>query len=1054
MNRSFTHWFPAKKHDSNLRKSLLLFMLLFVFSGFNLHAQENTIQVKGIVTDAAGETLPGVSVQLKGQKTGTITDIDGSFQLNAPSNSTLVFSYIGFATQEQKASGQNMKIVLQEDAFLLDDVIVIGYGTQKKVSTTASVSTLKTDQLINAPTANISNTLGGRVAGLITAQTSGEPGKDGAEIYIRGIATNGNSSPLVVVDGIPRDFTRLDPNSIESFSILKDAAAVAPYGMAGANGVILVTTKKGKQGKTKVSYNGSVGFQNPTKVTSMLNAYEYATMKNAAQYEVLPDVSKLPYSEDDVEGFRKTVQGASDADPDRYPNSNPMNDSRNKNTLITSHSVSLSGGNENVRYFTSLGINYQEGLWSTSNSKRYNLTSNLDINATKTTTVSLSINGWNQLTSAPAYGSGGIFAKAQEYLPIHAVKYSNGLMGNSNGESFLALAETGSDKHDYTKIMTQLTINQKLDFLKGLEAKVVLGYDPATDHQKRWSTPKPTYYDIDLSTDPYSYKPITDNSLPSLSERNDRWKDYTFQGMLNYANVFGKHSIAGLLLMEARKSTNAYLSAGRSAYEVDIPEMNMGSPNSDNWSNGGSSSEATQVGYMFRGTYNYDERYMAEVSGRYDGHYYFAPGHKYGFFPAVSLGWRMSEESFIKDNLPFVDNLKIRASWGKSGNLAGSPFQYSTLMGIRGNAYVLNGSPVMGLYERLEPNPDITWEVAKKTDIGFELSLWNGLLALEFDYFYEKRDNMLTSPGSVVPKEYGINLAQINDGKMQNKGIDLLVSSHKTFANGLRLDVTATYTYAVNKILRQYENQATLNDPNRSRTGRAWGTQFGLLAERLFQLEDDIDGDGYITAADGFPEQQFGRVRPGDIKYVNVNGDDVINGDDETVIGRPMLPRSIFGLNVRASWKGLDATVFIQGGAGNDIPITQELAFPFKVGGNAPKTALDYWTPENPNAAYPRLYGEGGNANNMNSTPSSWYMRKGDYVRLKNIEIGYSFKHTLLKKYALEELRVFVSGQNLLTFDHLDDLFDPEISFASGDNTRGWFYPQQKVISFGVNVSF
>lgn len=1054
MNLSLTNWSHTKKNDLSLWKSFFFFVSLFVFSGLPLHAQENGIQIKGIVTDAAGVTLPGATVQIKGQKTGTVTDVEGNFQMNAPQNATLVFSYIGYLSQEQKAS-ENMKIVLQEDLTELEDVVVIGYGTQKKVSITASVSTLKTDQLINAPTANISNALGGRVAGLITAQTSGEPGKDGAEIHIRGVATNGKSEPLMIVDGIPRDFTRLDPNTIESFSILKDAAAVAPYGMAGANGVILVTTKKGKQGKTEIAYNGSVGYQNPTKIPSMLNAYEYVTMRNAAQYEVLPDKSKLPYQETDVEEYLKTVQGAPDAIPDRYPNSNPMNDSRNKNTLITSHSVSLSGGNDKIRFFTSLGVNYQEGLWSTSNSKRYNLTSNIDIDATKTTTVSLSINGWNQLTSAPAYGAAGIFAKAQAYLPIHAVRYSNGLIGNSKGESFLALAETGYDKNDYFKIMTQLTINQKLNFIKGLEAKVVLGYDPAGNHQKNWSTPKPTYYDIDLSTDPYTYKPIVDNSLSSLSERNERWKDYMFQGMLNYANVFGKHSIAGLFLIESKKATYATLGAGRTAYEVDIPEINMGSSNSDNWSNSGSSSKATQIGYMFRGTYNYDTRYLAEISGRYDGHYYFAPGHKFGFFPAASLGWRISEESFIKDNLSFVNNLKLRASWGKSGNLAGNPFQYSTLMGIRGNVYVIDGVPVMGLYERLEPNPLITWEVAKKTDIGLDLSLWNGLLVLEADYFYEKRDNMLTSPGSVVPKEYGINLAQINNGEMENKGLDLLLSSYKTFANGFCLDVTATYTYAKNKILKQYENPATLNDPNRSRTGRSWGTQFGLLADRLFQQEDDKDGDGYITAADGFPEQKFGKVRPGDIKYVDVNGDGSIDGEDEAVIGRPMLPSSIFGLNIRASWKGFDAAIFIQGATGNDILITQELAFPFKVGGNAPKTALDYWTPENPNATYPRLYGEGGNTNNMNSMVSSWYMRKGEYVRLKNFEIGYSLKHSLLKNYAaIEQLRVYVSGQNLLTFDHLGDLFDPEVSSSAGDNTRGWFYPQQKVLSFGVNISF
>lgn len=1018
--------------------------------------QGNTISVKGIVCDENGEGIPGVSIIIKSiSSSGTISDVQGRFELKAPADAQLSFSYIGFITQTLPVSKSEMRVVLKEAATDLDEVVVVGYGTQKKVSTTAALSTVKVDQLINAPTVNISNTLGGRVAGLISAQNSGEPGQDGATINIRGRSTTGGSSPLVIVDGMQRDYTKLDPNSIETFTVLKDAAAVAPYGMAGANGVILITTKRGKTGKPTVSYNGLVGFQNPTKVISMLNAYEYATMKNQSFLETLNDLTKVPFP--NAEEYKKTIDGAADADPYMFPNSNPLQEVRNKNTMLTNHNISISGGTEIVKYYVGLGYSFQEGMWSSNSNERFNVVSNIDMRPTKSTTISLSINGWNNNLKQAAASSQTILAEAIAYIPINAVTYPNGLMGNFNNNNFLVRTKTGYNNADQTKIMTQLSLKQDIVWVKGLNVSVNLGYDPTTTYKKSWSPPRAIpIYNIASTGDPdnpYQFNLIEDTGKPSLSESSNYGKEYTFQGMINYANIFGKHEVTGLVVMEARKTNSNSLSASRSNYQVNIEELNFGNPNSDYWGNGGSSGYTRQVGYVYRATYGYNNRYLAELSGRYDGHYYFAPGHRFGFFPATSLAWRMSEENFIKNNAPVIDNLKLRASWGQSGNLAGSAFQYSSMMTVYGNSYGFDNQPNMGAYESIEPNPFITWEVATKSDVGLDLSLWNGLLGVEADYFYEKRNNMLTSPGSTVPTEYGIGLAQVNEGIMENQGIEFLVSSRKKFINGISLDLTATLTYAKNKILKQFENPITLNDPNRSRTGRPLGTQFGLLAERLFQEEDDINGDGFITADDGFPVQTFSNVRPGDIKYVDINKDDKINGDDETVVGRPNMPNLIYGFNARLGWKWIDVSCFFQGAGGNDLVIKDDLAYPFVVGGNAPKAALDYWTPENRDATYPRMFGDGNNANNKTSLTNSWFLRSGSYLRLKNIEIGFSLPKNWLGRLQIQQARLYFSGQNVLTFDQLGDLIDPEFS-GSGSNQRGWYYPQQTVFSTGINVSF
>lgn len=1038
-----------------LRSAFCAFFVWLIMSGMTTGATNATRQqqstVSGTVTDnQTGEPLAGATILVKSTMRTTAVNQEGSFSVVAGERDTLVISFVSYEKMEIPVMGrERIDVALRATADALDEVVVVGYGTQKRSETTAAVSTLKTSDVKNAPSANLSNSLNGRLAGVIAAQGSGEPGNDGAEIHIRGVATTGNSAPLVVVDGVPRSFAKLDPSTIESFTVLKDAAAVAPYGMAGANGVILVTTKKGKSGQISFEYNGYMGVQNPTTIVHMVNAYDYVRLRNAADINA---GQAAPFSEEMVEGYRKSVAGAPDADYDKYPNTNAMDAIRNKNTALTNHNVAFAGGTDRITYYTGLGYLGQEGMWSTTKRKRYNLVTNMDAKVTKTTKIGLSINAYNEFINRPSSDPRQIFSTAQAWWPINALRYSNGLEAYNNGKRILHLLTTGSRATEESRVMAQLTVDQEIRAVKGLSLKGVVSYDPTTLHDKNWNEPAPSSYSINTAVNPYEYSEVTVGGKPSLLVQNQRWKDYTIQAMVNYDRQFGQHSITGLGVFEARRSDWDYVAASRGNYEFNIPEIDLGSSDKEDWGTGGTSSEARQVGYVYRVTYGFDNRYFAEASGRYDGHYYFAPDKRFGFFPAFSLGWRLSEERFMKDNVAWLDQLKLRASYGESGNLAGGPFQYSNAMSLNGNAYNFGGTILQGVSERAEANPNITWERALKSNIGLEGAVFNNLLSFEVDYFYEKRNNMLVSPASVVPTEYGIGLSQINAGVMENRGIDLSINLRKQFSDDLQVELAANFTYAKNKLIETFENAVTLNDPNRSRTGRPLNSQFALKALRLYQVED-FDENGQLK---GFPTPAFGAVAPGDIMYADINGDGKVDINDQTHIGHPILPQVIYGFNPRITYKNFDLNVLFQGAAQTNVQIQMELVWPFFVGASATQAvADDYWTPDNTDARFPRLFGQGGNANNQQS--SSWWFYDASYLRIKNAELGYTLPTKIADLMKLGGLRIYVAGQNLVTWSAIKKFIDPEMGQGGGgtdNNARGWYYPHQQVFSVGLNLQF
>jgi len=1015
-------------------------------------SQQTSKKISGKVTDSNGGSLPGVSIVVKGTTNGVISDNSGNYSLsNIHENAILQFSFVGMKMQEIKVGTQtSISVVLVDESIGLEEVVAVGYGTQKKTSLTAAVAVVKGAELVSKPVSSISNSLGGQLAGVIVAQSSGEIGNDNSEIHIRGVATFGNNAPLVVVDGVPRDLNKLDPNSIESVTVLKDAAAVAPYGMAGANGVILVTTKKGKTGKPTLSYNAYVGFQNPTTIVKMLNSYDYANMMNASTKNADPNAT-LPFTTDQIAGFKKTVDGTPGADLDKYPNTDAMDLMRNKSTMMTSHNLSLSGGTDVVKYYMGIGYLKQEGMWSTSNLNRYNLLLNLEAKATKTTTVALSINGSNQITGNPSASAVEVFRTAQAYLPVNAYRFSNGLLANSRNTTVESALRTGQRKYDETRLFTQLSIEQELPFIKGLMAKGIFSYDPTTVFNKNWNEPPLTYYNINTSTSSYTYTPVVSTLKPNLYESEDLVKTYTYQGMLNYNNTFGKHAVSALAVMETRKSDYNGLWTSRQNYDIHIQELNLGSSNSSDWGNGGSSFQSTQVGYVYKLTYGYDKKYLIETAGRYDGNYYFATGKKFGFFPSVSLGWRLSEEKFIKDNLDWVTNLKLKASWGKLGNqnIGNYPWQSSYQLG---RDYVFGGVFTQGAALTTLTDPNLRWESTQTSDGGFESSILNGKLNLNISYFYRKTTDILYKPTSSVSTVLGMSLSEMNTGSLKNSGWEIELG-HQNKIGAFKYHINGNFTLIRNEVLDLGVGNVTqpnglIGNGTDLFIGHPMQLYYGLVTDGVFLDQADIDS--WYLKNDQTSINPKTSARPGDFRYADLNGDGKVDlSNDRKVLGS-QIPKYNFSFNLGFEYRNFDFSAIVQGVAGASGMIDGYAGYAFFNLGTIQEWMWNgRFNPASPvrSPEYPRLQVL-GNAPGVNGQLSDFWVLNASYVRIKNLQIGYTFSQGILKTLHVDGLRIYASAENPITWDHYRKGWDPEI------NSSGDFYPILATYTFGINLKF
>jgi TonB-linked SusC/RagA family outer membrane protein len=1046
-----------------------------VFQGFADVTPKTTAAIasthlSGRVVDSKGQALVGVSVKENGTSNGTVTDNNGNFSLNVSGpSSVLTFSSVGYQPQEVHVRNQtSIQITLLETNAKLEDVIVVGYTTQKKSEITGAISAVKGSDLAKAPVDNITNSLAGQVSGVITRQNGGgEPGNDNTTIHIRGINSIPNpnfpntdpSAPLIVIDGIIRsNINQIDPNAIESVTILKDAAAVAPYGLGGANGVVLITTKSGKNGPPALSLSGYYGHQAPTYYPKVLGPQDYMTLYDEAQTNDNVAAANLAYAPSYISNYLTNHA----SNPDLYPIGNGRS-LVNFKAPVQNYNMDLSGGGDRVKYYANLGYFNQAGMFAPITYTRYSYTLGLEVNATSSTKVSISLKGaYERNTDVDAaIGSSTIFRDSYKLIPINPTQYSNGDYGSSQGLSILGALNSGGYNHSYNNtLLSTIAIEQRLP-IKGLSIKGTLSYDPTSTNQKQWHLPF-YYYTINTATTPYVYTQAiaTAEGPPAytyLYEQYLKSENFTYQGILTYHNTFGKNSLSGLVVAEARNNTNSNFNARINNYSLPVDEFNFGSSNKNDYTIGGTSGTASQVGYVYTVGDVFDGKYSLAASGRYDGHYYFAPGHQYAFFPAFSGFWNIARENFMK-HVSWLDDLKLRASWGKSGSLAGGAYQFQNAYNLTGDASAYgSGVLVQGTSPTNQANPFITWEQAIKTDIGFDASLLNRNLNVTVDVYNQNRSGILAQPTTILPGEYGTTLSQVNDEKMEGKGIELTIGTRHQFANGLQIGVNGTFSYNTNKLTQVYETAATYDNPNRRVTGRPVNTQFGYHALGLFTEADDKNHDGVINAADGYNVNQFNTVlRPGDIKYADVNKDGTIDANDIVPIGHSPVPLIDYGLNLNASWKGFDLLLFFQGAAKSTINVQSFITIPFD--NNSSNVGYEYfnnrWTPSNQNARYP-IADVAPTSNNTQA--SDFWNRNASYVRLKTAQLGYSIPTGISRRVGIKAFRVYVSGQNLLTLSPLK-FMDPELG---GVNTAGQIatgqeviYPIQRVITVGFNATF
>lgn len=1005
----------------------------------NPATSQKTKKITGIVTDEKGEVIIGANVVEKGVSNGTVTDMDGNFTIEIAGGGILKFSYIGCITQEIKVGNATiLSVVMKEDSKALEEIVVVGYGAQKKGNLTGSVSTLKNDELIKMPVASTTNALVGRMPGLIAKQRSGQPGFDAADINIRSFG-----SALIIVDGVEQSFNNIDANEIESISILKDASA-AIYGARAGNGVILVTTKRGTTGKPVISFNGTLTSQSYTNFPEPVNAGEYATLFREAQMNAGTPSDQTKYSEADI---AKYFAGN---DP-QYPSTNWYDEIMKKSALQQQYNFTMRGGTDNVKYYAFLGYLNQDGMFKGDNTgyQRFNVRSNLDVNITKDLTFSLDISAIKdnvRQSNRPA-SEEWFWMDFYDSMPTAPASFPDPSRVPHIGPGpFNAIINTHEELGGYNKaykttLNGAFTIDYKIRPVQGLSAKLKMNYFQLSQDEKIW-TKQNDIWDYNYEADTYT---LYGKSMPtSLNQKFYKNQTITGQLSLNYDRVFNQsHSVNALLLFEAIDYGNNNFSAYRENYiTTAIDQLYAGG--TVNQQALGSASVSGRASFVGRVNYGYQGKYLAEATVRYDGSPNFPENKRWGFFPSVSLGWRMSEESFMKDNISWIDNLKLRGGVSQTGFDAIGAYQYLT--GYKFAGYnVLGGKEVPGLATTGLANKNITWETMTLYNVGLDLSVLNKKLYTEIDVFYRKRDDMLGSRVTSLPNTFGATLPNENINSQSTKGFEFLLG-HRGQIGELNYDISGNISWSRSKWIHFDEPEYT--DPDDIRLNKRTGTWTDVYnayqSDGLFTSQEEIDNLGYDMDNMGNKS-----LRPGDIKIVDQNNDGKIDWRDVKEIGSGGTPHIIYGLNLSLQYKGFDLSLLAQGAADYYVQLQSGninidgVRTPYKVIWN------ERWTPENNdrNAIIPRQK-IGQTTNNWNS--DYWY-KNASYLRLKNINLGYTFHPSLIKKAGIEQLRLFVVGTNLFTINPLRKYgLDPE----SPDATRGWSYPVTKSVSFGLNVSF
>ncbi|PPL02082.1 TonB-linked outer membrane protein, SusC/RagA family [Parapedobacter indicus] len=995
--------------------------------------------VGGLVTDEQGNPLEGVTVTLAGTSSAVTTDSGGKYHLILPDNGNiLVFTIVGFERIEVAIGSEStINVVLKASVSDLDEVVVVGYGLQKRANVTGSVATVKGEVLKRNPAASTLNTLAGRLPGLVIKQTSGQPGFDASRFNIRNFG-----AALVIVDGVEQSFNNINPEEIESISVLKDASA-AIYGARAGNGVILVTTKRGTSGTPTISVNSVVTGQSFTNFPEPVNAWRYATLYREAQINAgIPD-PQFKFSEADIEKYRAGT------DP-QYPNTDWMGIIMKKLALQQQHNLSISGGTDKTKYYTFLNYLDQDGMFKGGNTgySRYNVRSNLDIAVTSAITVSLDLSGIKEIvnqSSRPA-SEEWFWMDFFDSRPTAPASYPDPTkVPNISPGPYNAIINTHEDIGGYAKGVKSyyngaLTVNYNLKQIEGLDFRLKVNYYNQTIEQKNWRK-QAQIWNYDYGANAYS---LHGTSEPTqLTQAYDDNQIITGQLSANYQRTFNEqHAVNGLLLFEAIDYGGKNFSAFRQYYISTAIDQLFAGGTLDQRSNG-SASQSGRKSLVGRINYGFQNKYLAEATVRYDGSPNFPADKRWGLFPSVSLGWRMSEEAFIKDHVSWIDHLKLRGGISQTGYDNVSAYQYLTGFRFSG-IYVVDGDEVPALVTTGLPNPNITWETMTLSNLGLELSVLGGKIYTEADFFKRLREDMLGSRVASLPNTFGASLPSENINSQVTKGFEIQLGSRGT-SGDFRYDVSVNMS--LSKSWWNHFDEVTYSDPDEIRimkkTGQRTDIGFGYKSDGLFTTQTEIDDLPYDI--DG---QANGTLRPGDIKIVDLNNDGKIDWRDQMVINNGGTPHIMYGLNMDFQYKNFDFSLLFQGAANytvmlqaGNINIDSERS-PMMVIWN------ERWTPENndANAIIPRQK-LGQSTNNWNS---DFWNRDASYLRLKNLSFGYTFDAKMVQSIGIKGLRIYFAGVNLLTLNPLGKYgLDPE----SPDATRGWTYPIQKTYSLGLNLT-
>lgn len=994
--------------------------------------QKGTVKkIEGTVKDTSGEPVIGATVIVKGTTNGTVTDFDGNFSLTAEDGATLEISYIGYQSHQLKAvSGKLLTVTLKEDAEVLDEVVVVGYGTQKKVNLTGSVATVDSKLLNDRPIQNVSSALQGLMPGVTITSNGGRPGQDGAKIRVRGVGTLNNADPYVLVDGIETGLDTVDPNDIESISVLKDAASAAIYGSKASNGVILVTTKRGKEGKPIVRYTGNVGFQKPTNLIERMSSYDYARLFNKSMEEAGMEPRFTP----------EEIQKFKDGTDPNYPNTD-WYDLILKTGFQHSHNVNISGGTESIKFMGSVGYLGQSGILPNSERKQLNARTNLDIKLSSKLSAKLNMSYVNNNFSDPTSsnngggGSDNIFYNANRMAPWLVGRYEDGSYGTISEGSPLAWLDANQTV-DVERDRFIGTVGLDYEIIEGLKFSLLGSFSKYSEHYNEFR--KYLVYNEYLSSDPND-----------LKIKNDFSETKTFDALLTYNKKINKHNIGGLLGWHAEKFDQSHEELYRKNFPTnDITDMDAGEAKTQ--TNSGWTTELALLSYFARINYDYAGKYLFEANIRSDASSRFAPGYRWGYFPSFSAAWRISEENFMEDISPWLTNLKLRASWGLLGNqdALGDNFAYLPTYGLNA-AYAFAGNYYNGYNLGNHKIRTISWEKAMTYGVGLDFTIKNNF-NISVDYYNRKTTGIIMD--MPVPIEFAKGTYKDNIGAVRNQGLEISLGYNRKW-NNWNLGISGNIAYNKNEILNLGNGVTFMSDPNngnmRRVVGEAIDSYYLYETEGLFSSDEAAqEWMDKFSKETGYP---FGtkQFKGGDIIIKDTNGDGKITEGDRRICGSRN-PKITYGLNLNVGYKGFDLGLIFTGAASTYM-LLGDYAVGYFIGDiSSPSTMwLDAWTPDNKDTNIPRIAYAAESPSSFQNIKSDFWLNNASYLRLKNIQIGYTFPVGKLKNIGLKGLRLYCTIENVFTISNMMVNVDPEITSEGASS-----YPLLRTSSLGINLTF